>query len=400
MNKRKIPFGTIVITEKAKKLIDEILQTNRVSQGKYVKEFEEKFAELIGSKYAVSVSSGTDAVALALSVMYDYGAKRGDEVILPSLTFIGTANAVLMAGFKPVFVDVELKTLNINPEKIEEKITEKTKAILVVHLMGKPAKIDKILKIAKRYNLFLIEDAAEAHGAKYRDRYVGTFGDMGCFSTYVAHIITTIEGGIVITDNKDYAEILRSLRAHGRACKCEVCVLNTSSNYCKKRFKYGRDIRFVFERVGFSSKMNEIEAAIGLGNLEIYEEIIEKRRRNFFKLKEIFKEFEDYFYTIDEDKDEKLGPHAFPFILKESCKFKRDQLVNFLNENGIDTRDLFSSIPTQTPGYKFLGYKKGEFPVSEYIGNNGIHIGVHQEITDKDIEYIEEVIKNFLKIYG
>ncbi|MCM8832698.1 MAG: DegT/DnrJ/EryC1/StrS family aminotransferase [Candidatus Omnitrophica bacterium] len=400
MNKRKIPFGTIVITEKAKKLVNEILDTKRVSQGKYVREFEEKFAKLVGSKYAVAVSSGTDAIALALSVMYDYGAKRGDEVILPSLTFVGTANAVLIAGFKPIFVDVEFDTLNINPEKIEEKITEKTKAILVVHLMGKAAKIDKILNIARKYNLFLIEDAAEAHGAKYKDKYVGTFGNMGCFSTYVAHIISTVEGGIIITNNQDYAEILRSLRAHGRACKCNLCVLNISSGYCKKRFMYGRDIRFVFERFGFSSKMNEIEAAIGLGNLEIYDEILEKRRKNFFKLKETFNKFEEYFYTIDESENEKLGPHAFPFILKENCKFTRDQLVNFLNERGIDTRDLFASIPTQTPGYKFLGYKEGDFPISEYIGNNGIHIGVHQEITDKDIKYIEQVLKEFIKENG
>ena len=400
MYKRKIPFGTIIITEKAKTLITEILETKRVSQGKYVKEFEEKFASICGVKYAVAVSSGTDAIALALSVLYDFGAKRGDEIILPALTFIGTANAVLMAGFKPVFVDVELNSLNINPSQIEEKITEKTKAILPVHLMGKSAEIEEILKIAKKYKLFVIEDCAEAHGTKYKRKNVGTFGDMGCFSTYIAHIISTVEGGIIITNNENYAEILRSLRAHGRACKCEICVLNTSSGYCQKRFKYGRDIRFVFERVGFSSKMNELEAAVGLGNLDIYEEIIESRRKNFFKLKNIFKEFDYYFYTIDESENEKLSPHAFPFILKDTCKFKRDQLVFYLNENGIDTRDLFSSIPTQTPGYKFLGYKEGDFPIAEYIGNNGIHIGVHQDIKDEDIEYIKEVMKKFLEING
>ncbi|MCS7180707.1 MAG: DegT/DnrJ/EryC1/StrS family aminotransferase [bacterium] len=400
MDKRKIPFGTISITEKAKNLVYEILETKRVSQGKYVKEFEEKFAEICGTKYAVAVSSGTDAIALALSVMYDYGAQRQDEIILPALTFIGTANAVLMAGFSPVFIDVEFETLNINPEKIEEKITKKTKAILPVHLMGKPANMYKICEIAKKYKLFLIEDAAEAHGAKYDGKNIGTFGDMGCFSTYVAHIISTIEGGIIITDNCEYAEILRSLRSHGRACKCDVCVLNTSSGYCQKRFKYGRDIRFVFERVGFSSKMNEIEAVIGLGNLEIYKEILEQRRKNFFQLKEKFEKFKEYFYTINEDKNELISPHAFPFILKDNCKFTRDQLVTYLNENGIDTRDLFSSIPTQTPGYKFLGYKEGDFPVAEYIGNNGLHIGIHQEITEEDIEYIAETIKNFLEIYG
>ncbi len=395
----KIPFGTISVTKESRELINKILDSGRFSNGKYVKEFEEKFAELTGTKEAVAVSSGTDADAMALAVLYDFGAKRGDEIIVPALSFVATGNSVLQVGFKPVFVDIERKTLNIDPAKIESAITEKTKAIMPVHLMGKPAKMDEINKIAKKYNLYVIEDAAEAHGAMYKGRNIGTLSDMAAYSLYIAHIITTIEGGIVVTNREDFAEILRSLRCHGRACKCKVCVVNTSSGYCKKRFRYGRDIRFVFERIGYSCKMNEIEAAVGIGSLNVYEKIIEKRHCNLITLINKFQKFSKYLSTVEEEKHEKIGPHAFPIIVKENAPFTRDQLTDYLDKSGIDTRDLFSSIPTQCTGFKFLGYKLGDFPNAEYIGNNGIHIGVHQDITDKHIEYFINTIKIFLNQY-
>lgn len=397
--KMRIPFGTVTITEKAKKLIKEALDSNRVSCGKYVREFEKRFAEIIGVKEAVALSSGTDADALALAVLHDFGAKRGDEIITTALSFVATGNAVLQAGFTPVFVDVDKRTLNIDPQKIEEAITEKTRAIMPVHLMGKPADMDAINAIARKHKLYVIEDAAEAHGTLYKGRKVGSLGHMAAYSLYVAHIITTIEGGIVTTDNEDFAEILRSLRSHGRACKCDKCVLNITSGYCAKRFKHndgGEDIRFIFERIGFSCKMNELEAAVGLGNLDVYEEIIEKRRRNLLSMIEKFKKFDAYLETIEEEPHEKIGPHGFPMIIKEGTPFTRNQLVNYLEKNGIDTRNLFSSIPTQCSGFKFLGYKPGEFPNAEYIGNHGLHIGVHQDMEQGHIEYFIDNVDKFL----
>ena len=164
--KMVVPFGTISIPDKSRERIGEILQTKRVSSGKYVRMFEEKFAELLGVKEAVALSSGTDADILALAVLHDYGAKRGDEVILPALSFVATGNAVLHAGFKPVFVDIDRKTLNIDVNQIEDAVTERTRAIMPVHLMGKPADMDPILAIARRHGLQVIEDAAEAHGAE------------------------------------------------------------------------------------------------------------------------------------------------------------------------------------------------------------------------------------------
>ncbi|MFN3467665.1 MAG: DegT/DnrJ/EryC1/StrS family aminotransferase, partial [Candidatus Brocadiales bacterium] len=342
---------------------------------------------------------GTDADALALAVLHDFGARRGDEVIIPALSFVATGNAVLHAGLTPTFVDVDRKTLNIDPQGIEEVITEKTRAIMPVHLMGKPAEMDTINAIAKKHGLYVIEDAAEAHGTLYKGRKVGALGHMAAYSLYVAHIITTIEGGIVVTDNPDFAEILRSLRFHGRACKCDKCVLNITSGYCAKRFQYndGEDIRFIFERIGYSCKMNELEAAIGLGNLDLYDEIIEKRRKNLLSLIEKFRKFSNYIVTIEEEPHERIGPHAFPMTIQEGSPFTREQLVNYLEKNGVDTRNLFSSMPTQCSGFKFLGHKLGEFPNTEYIGNNGLHIGVHQDLNEAHIDYFIDLIEKFLK---
>lgn len=398
----KIPFGTVTITEKSKALIQEALNSNRVSCGKYVREFELRFANIMGTKEAVALSSGTDADALALAVLHDFGATWGDEVVIPALSFVATGNAVLQAGFTPVFVDVDRKTLNIDPGKIEAAITEKTKAIMPVHLMGKPADMDSINAIAKKHNLYVIEDAAEAHGTVYKNRNVGTLGDMAAYSLYLAHIITTVEGGIVITDNADYAEILRSLRSHGRACKCDKCVLNITSGYCAKRFQYddGEDIRFIFERIGYSCKMNELEAAVGLGNLDIYEEIIQKRRKNLLSMIDKFGKFATYLVTIEEEPHEKIGPHAFPIIIQEGAPFTRNQLVHYLENNGIDTRNLFSSMPTQCRGFAFLGHKLGSYPNAEYVGNHGVHIGVHQDIKEEHIEYFIDTVDKFLSTHA
>ncbi|MDD3375034.1 MAG: DegT/DnrJ/EryC1/StrS family aminotransferase [Candidatus Omnitrophica bacterium] len=393
----KVPFGTITINKQAKDLVNEALNSGRVSSGKYVSEFEQGFASLVNAKEAIAVSSGTDADILALATAYDFGAQREDEVIVPALSFVATGNAVLHAGFKPVFVDIDYKTLNIDPQKIEAVITKKTKAIMPVHLMGKPAQMDVIMDIAKKHNLFVVEDAAEAHGAVYKGKKVGEWGDMAAYSLYLAHIITTVEGGIVTTNREDLAEILRSLRCHGRACKCKTCVVNTINGYCEKRFADGKDIRFIFERVGYSSKMNELEAAVGIASLEMYDDIIEKRHHNLITMINRLKEFGDFLDTIEEEKDEKIGPHAFPIIVKKDAPFTRNELVDYLDKNGIDTRDLFSSMPTQCAGFKYLGHRLGEFPVSEFMGTNGLHIGVHQDIGAQQIDYVFETVGDFIK---
>jgi dTDP-4-amino-4,6-dideoxygalactose transaminase len=400
-NNLKIPFGTIDIEDYSRILINKAIDSNCLSCGKFVKEFEAKFAEINSAKEAVAVSTGTDAATLALAVLHDFGAKRGDEVIVPALSFVATGNAVLHAGFKPVFVDIDIKTLNIDFDKIESAITDKTIAIMPVHLMGKPAEMDAIMNIAKRHNLFVIEDAAEAHGMLYKGKKAGSMGDIGAFSTYVAHIITTIEGGVVTTDRDDFAEILRSLRSHGRNCICKNCIMNSGVSYCSKRFNRDGidDIRFTFDRIGYSCKMNELEAAVGLGNIAKYDGILNKRYNNLKFVLDKMAQFVPWLYSIQEEEYEKIGPHALPIIIGHQATFNRSDLIKYLGENNIDSRTLFNSIPTQCKGYSFMGYKLGSFPNSEYVGDNGIHIGVHQNLDIEHMEYLIETIKDFLNIF-
>lgn len=369
----RVPFGTVSITDEARKLIDEALNKKMVTRGKYVAEFERLFAELFGAKEAVAVSSGTDADALSLAVLYDYGAQRGDEVIIPALTFVATGNAVLQAGFKPVFVDVKRETLNIDADKIEAVITPRTRAIMPVHLMGKPAAMDKIVAIAKRHKLFVVEDAAEAHGAELHGQKIGSFGEMAAFSLYAAHIVTTIEGGIVITNDAQMADALRSLRNHG--------IVN----------------KFEFRRIGFSAKMNEIEAAVGIGNIKIFDDILGRRRRNLLSMIDKFKQFDPFFITIKEDPGEKIGPHAYSVILRPGLPFTKDEMVDYLDASGVDSRNLFYSIPTQCPSYAFLGHRLGDFPEAEYCADHGFHIGIHQDIELPQLDYVVEVVTRFLK---
>jgi len=374
--KYKVPFGTVSITDEARKLIDAALEKKWVTRGQYVEAFEQKFADAFGVKEGIAVSSGTDADAICCAVLYDFGAERGDEIIVPALSFVATGNAVLQAGFLPVFVDVRRETLNLDPDKIEEAITPKTKAIMPVHLMGKPAAMEVIRELAKKHKLHIIEDAAEAHGAEYKGEKIGAFGDMAAFSLYAAHIITTIEGGMIITDNPQMAEAARSLRNHG--------IIN----------------KFDFKRVGFSAKMNEIEAAVGLGNIKIFKNILDKRRKNLLYLIEKFKKYEELFMTIKEESYEKIGPHAFSIILKENLSFTKDEMVAFYDQKRIDSRNLFYSIPTQAPSYAFLGYKLGEFPQAEYCSDYGFHIGIHQDIDVDGLDHVAHVTEEFLKSKG
>ena len=398
-SQRKVTFGTIRIPELSKRLIMEALETTRISSGKYVRRFERQFAEMVGVQSAVAVSSGTDADILALAVLHDLGAVPGDEVIVPALSFVATGNAVVHAGFKPVFVDIEPQTLNIDPRQIEDAITERTRAIMPVHLMGKPAEMDTINAIAARHGLLVVEDAAEAHGAMYRGRPAGSLADLGAFSLYVAHIITTGEGGIVTAHSEEHAEILRSLRSHGRNCVCRSCKLNTASGYCEKRFSGpgGEDVRFTFPRIGYSAKMNELEAAIGLGNMEDYDEILAIRRQNLLHVLESFHRFGPYLTTIKEEPHEQIGPHAIPIIIQPEASFTRAQLTDYLERRGVETRTLFASMPTQCPGFAHLGHRLGQFPVAEYMGRHGIHVGVHHDLTIEDMNYLLETLGEFLE---
>lgn len=371
----RINFGELVIGDTAKKYFQRVFDKNWASEGDNVREFEAKFAEKFGYKHCIATSSGTDADIVACAALHDYGGERGDEIVVPALSFVATANSILAAGFTPKFVDVELETLNIDPSKIEEQITDKTRGIMAVHTMGKPCNMDPILKIAKKHDLMIIEDACEAHGAMYKGKLVGKIGDMGAFSFYTAHQIVCGEGGMVTTQDDKLAAIIRSIKSHGRPAG---------------------SLYFDFQRIGFNAKMNDLEAALGLEGIETFDEFFNKRKNNLYKMLDLTKDLSDHCYFIREEKYEKVSPHAFPLVLKDK-KYNRNKLYHHLESKGIQCKTLFGSLPTQHNAFKFLKYKYGDFPVSEYIGDNGLHFGMHQYINDDDLKFISDVLHNYFE---
>lgn len=371
----RIRFGDLRIGDTARSRVQAALDRNWVSEGENVRDFERTFAEKFGYRHAIATSSGTDADICCCASLYDFGARRGDEIIVPAATFVASANAILAAGFVPRFVDIAVDTLNIDPDRIEAAVNRKTRAIMAVHLMGKPADMDPILDIAKRHKLMIIEDACEAHGARYRGKVVGSIGDMGAFSFYAAHVVVAGEGGMVVTNRDDVADVVRSVKSHGRP---------TGSIY------------FDFQRIGFNSRMNELTAAVGLEGMERYDASFKKRKDNVYRLLELTAGLHDYCYFIREEPHEVLSPHAFPLVLKEE-KYDCEKLYMYLESRGIQTKTLFGSLPTQHNAFRFLGHRVGDFPVAEYVGSNGLHFGIHQYLNDDDLVFIADTLKGYFK---
>ena len=273
--KRQIGVGGFAFRYSEKKYLMEVIESNRLSYGPYTQKFETLFAEEHDCKYGIFCNSGTSALHISLAALKEkYNWKDGDEVIVPSVTFIATSNVVIHNNLRPIFVDVSKETYNINSYLIEEKITKKTRAIVPVHLFGLPAEMQPILDIANRYDLKIVEDSCETMFANYRGKRVGSFGDIGCFSTYIAHFLVTGVGGICTTNDPELAVMLRSLMNHGRDSIYIAMDDDKKAGY--ELFKIV-ERRFKFVRLGYSFRATELEAAIGLGQLESKDEIIRKR---------------------------------------------------------------------------------------------------------------------------
>lgn len=367
----KINFGELRVGDLGRKYIQEALDSNWVSGGPLVAKFEQQWSEKLGYKHSIATSSGTDAGTAMCFLLYDFGANRGDEIICPASCFVSVANSILAAGFTPKFVDIDPSTLNIDPKKIEEKITEKTKAVKVVHNMGKPCDMDEILKICKKHNLYLLEDCCESPFARYKGQITGTFGLAGSCSFYAAHLVVCGEGGIVATNDDKAAEVLASIKTHGR--------------------KNG-ELYFDFTRMGLNFKMNDMEAAIGLDGMSRIDETFNTRHENSRKLRVLLSDLKDKITLFEEEPHEVICPHAFPMLCKGD---EKDRLYEYLEKNGVQCKTLFGSLATQHNAFKFLGYKLGDFPVSEYINYHGLHFGIHQYLTEEHLNYLSDLIHNF-----
>ena len=354
------------------------LETGWISSvGKYIPAFEKAFAKYCGIKHGIAVTNGTVALHLALVAL---GIGKGDEVIIPDFNGIYGAFALSYTGAMPVFVDAESETWNMDPAKIEEKITEKTKAIMVVHIYGHPSNMEPIWEIANNYNLKIIEDAAEAHGAEinYKSdsecfiKKTGSFGDIATFSFYANKIITTGEGGMVVTDNDEIAE------------KCKYY-----KNLC---FPLKGERSYIHNDIGFNYRMSNIHAAIGLAQTEMVDRYVEMRRYNHL----LYKKYLEGIPGIILQPERRWAKNVYWMngIIVDPLKFgiNRDELMIKLRENGVDSRLFFTGMHQQPSLKKYRCNMIGEYPVSDWLAENGLYLPSGSGLREQDIEYICKII--------
>jgi len=358
-----IPLAEPIIGEKELKNVTKAIKSGWISsKGEFIPEFEDKFAKYCGVKYGVATSNGTVALHLALATL---GVKRGDEVIVPTLTFVATANAVVYCNAKPVFVDSHPDYWCIDPEKIEEKITKNTKAIIPVHLYGHPCDMDPIMDIARDHDLYVIEDAAEAHGAKYNGRRTGSIGNIGCFSFYGNKIITTGEGGMLTTNDEEIAEKAMMLRDHAMS----------------------KEKKYWHEHIGFNYRMTNVQAALGVAQLEKIEEIIKIKRRNAKLYNSLLKDVDGI--TLPPEAKWANNVYWMYSILIEDEFGGRDKVMEKLREKKIDTRPFFYPIHVQPPYLKPGGET---FPVAEELSKKGVNLPSAATLREDELRYIVQTI--------
>jgi len=391
---QQIGVGGVVLGAEEKRLLNQVIDSNRLSYGPLTKEFEEVFAKEHDSKYGIFCNSGTAALHIALAALKEkYGWKDGDEIIVPATTFVATSNIVLHNNMVPVFVDVDSKTYNISPPWIESKITARTRAIIPVHLFGLPADMDPILSIAKKYDLKIIEDSCECMFAKYKGKKVGSFGEVGCFSTYISHFLVTGTGGFCISSDTELVTIMRSLMNHGRDTM--YISIDDDKGVSKEKFEEIITKRFSFEYIGFNFKITELEAAIGLGQFKKKDEMICRRQEIAHRFLKELKNLDPYLQLpfIPEDRDHNFM--LFPIVLRKTHK---RLLVSFLERNNIETRDMLPLL-TQPVYRKVLGVDIEDYPVSKWISESGFYIGCHQYITDEEVTYIIQKFYEFFRVW-
>lgn len=393
----KIGVGYAFISDTGKRLVKELLESNRLSQGPMVRKFEKEFARLHEQKYGIALNSGTTALHVGLEAMKEkFNWQPKSKVLVPAVTFIASSNACIHAGLEPVFVDVDAKTYNIDPAQIEAKIDGDTVAIMPVHLFGQPCDMEPIVELAKKYNLKIIEDCAEAHFATYKGKPVGSFGEVAGFSTYVAHTITTGIGGIITTNDRELMEISRSLVAHGRACTCEECVASNPKKVCPLRMQGATDKRFTFLRLGYSYRIGEFEGAIGLDQLEHKDFIMDTRKANAAYLTANLQDVQDYLQLPCYPEYVDHSFMMYPLVVKKDALFTRDDITHWLEKNNIETRPMMPLL-SQPIYRKLFGDIEKDYPVAEWINHYGFYVGCHHGLERAQLDKIIDCLHSFLK---
>ncbi len=375
----KIPFGKPIVSSKEFRAVLDVLKSGKYVHGRKTEEFEELFRKFVKSRYAITVSSCTAGMHL---FYFAIGLSKGDEVIVPAQTHVATAHAVELLGAKPIFVDCELETGNIDVKKIEKKISKKTKAIAVVHFLGVPADMIKIKKIAKKHKLFVLEDCALSLGAKIHGKHTGLFGDAGVFSFYPVKHITTGEGGILITNNKKIAEKIKSKKAFG-----------VDKNYNQRNYPGKYDVR----ELGLNYRMSEIHASIGAEQIKKIKKFLKIRKRNFNFLIKKLKDIKNIKILKNKNENFSSSNYCMSLILDKKISMKRNKIIRFLNDNGIGTSIYYPKpVPLMSYYKKKYKHKSIGFKNASIISDKSIALSVGPHISLKNLSYISKTLKKII----
>lgn len=392
MSKYKVPLAVNLIREEEIEAVTNCLMNEKTTMDTTVKEFEEKFAKYIGCKHALMVNSGSSANLLAISVLSnplsENRIKPGDEVIVPAVSWSTTVSPIIQNGAIPVFVDCD-EDYQIDTNKIEEAISDKTKGIMIVNVLGNLCDMKRISEICKEHNLFLVEDDCEALGSKYGDKHVGNFGELGTFSFYFTHHISTIEGGMITTNDSELYDTLNVMRSHGYA--------RPSVKLGEYRKKFPEiDYRFMFINLGYNFRPMELQAAIGLIQLEKLESYLKIRRASANKIANALEKYKDYLVIPKEKPNTNHSWFAFPLTVKNNELFRRKNLMDFLEENSIETRPLIAGNLVEQPIFQSgaIKYRSLDLPNARNVMRNSFYIGNHHKV---DVDYVIKVFDDFFR---
>ncbi|WP_411680375.1 lipopolysaccharide biosynthesis protein RfbH [Clostridium thailandense] len=405
--KTRIHYSGRVFDEKEMMAVVDSVLDFWLTLGPKGKEFCDKLKEYLGIKNCLVVNSGSSANLVSIGALcspnIDNPIKKGEEVITTAMAFPTTVAPIIQNSLIPVFVDIEEDTYNIDASKIENAISKKTRAIVLTHMLGNPAEMDKIMAIAKKYNLYVVEDTCDALDSKYDGKHCGTFGDISTFSFYPAHHITMGEGGAVCTNSTELYRNAVSLRDWGRACFCQTGEANPNGA-CGHRFDFkfegfpeGYDHKYVHSNIGYNLKPLDIQCSMGIEQLEKLPEFTEKRRYNFKILYDCLKKYEDRLILPKSLPKSDPAWFAFPLTVRENTKFTKRDFVIYLENKLIETRSLFAGNILKHPGYKNIECKiSGEMKYSDQVLHNTFFIGVYPGIDNEKLDYMVKCLKDFL----